>query len=740
MQSKDNHALLRSIGRLILITGLVTTAVNLLSKLGLRPGGVGLLVLGILVIYLVRIGRSTWAAQTMCWGLLCVSLMGAVVNSGIQSISWVALPIAAILGGWLLGKRSAYLLVAAGILCLLTIFLLQVNGYRFGVMVPPVVTVFTLITATVISLLTGMAAADSVARQIRRLSESEAALAHAQALAGVGSWSMDLSTHQSAWSTEAYRIFGLEPGTPVDRQLFLNYVHPDDLASVEACWEAVARGEPTYENTYRINVGQQLKWIRDVTEFVYDESGRLVSMFGAQQDITKQKEAQSKIEFLAHHDVLTGLPNRLMGVGRLQQAVAAAARHKNHVAVLYLDLDDFKYVNDRYGHGMGDLLLQSVSERLRACLRAEDTLCRLSGDEFMIILPRIDSDRMISNACERVVGDLLSPFNIDGVQVLCSVSIGVAIYPQNGNDDETLMRNADTALYEAKKQQQKGCYRFFEQHMNTTLVQYLETRDALRLALGRQEFELHYQPQVDLRTGRLNGVEALVRWHHPQRGLLLPTDFISVVETAGLIVPLGRWVLSEACRQAAKWHSQGLKFKSLAVNLSALQFSQGHVEQDVFTALRQSGLPPSMLELELTESTLLQYDHSVLDAVAHWQNLGIRLAIDDFGTGYSNLSHLKRLNADKLKIDRSFVTGLQHDQQDQAIVQSIIQIGHSLGLQTLAEGVEDPAVAAQLVRLGCDSAQGYYFGRPMSAAQFEVWMQDADFKPSNSLHALTLNG
>lgn len=720
IHSKEGQALLRRFGRLIVAVGLVLTMANLISEIGLRPGGILLVLLGAAIVALTRMGQYAWAAQAFCWGLLFVSVVGAFAGQGVSSVSWVALPIAAILSGWLLSGRAATLFVTAAIASLMVVLGIQVNGYSFTGVSSPVVVAFALIAATLVSVLVGRATAESYRFQLHRIRRSEAALAHAQALARIGSWTMDPFTRRAEWSTQARRIFGIESVALVEYAQFLELVEPDDVASVDAVWDGCKRGEATCENTYRIKVGQQVKWIRTIAQFVYDERGNLTEVFGTHQDVTEQHEAQAKIELLAYHDPLTGLPNRVLARERLEQALIASARDKYLVAVLYLDLDDFKYVNDRYGHNTGDTLLKAIAARVRSCLRAGDSLCRLSGDEFMVILPRIVSEHMITQVCARLVEDLEMPFEVDRVQMFCSFSIGVAVYPQSGSDCETLMRNADTALYEAKRQ--KGCYRFFEQEMNTALVHYLETRDCLRLALERGEFELYYQPQINLGTGRISGVEALVRWNSPERGLLLPQQFISIAETSGLIVPLGRWVLGEACRQAAAWQADAVPFHSMAINLSSLQFSQGQVEHDVSEALQESGLEPGLLELELTESTLLQYDHSVLDTVARWKAEGIRVAIDDFGTGYSNLSYLKRLNADKLKIDRSFVLDLIQSQKDRAIVQSIVQIGHSLGLHTSAEGVENAAVAALLLSLGCDSAQGYHYGRPMPALQFKQWL------------------
>ena len=459
------------------------------------------------------------------------------------------------------------------------------------------------------------------------------------------------------------------------------------------------------------------RWSEVVT-LIHQGGKALLHVVGT--DITEQKKAREQIEFLAYHDALTGLPNRVLGQDRLQQALEIAKRHRNGLAVLYLDLDKFKYVNDSYGHAVGDALLKSVALRLRLCLRAEDTVCRLSGDEFMAVLPEVQGYPEVSNLCTRVLSELGGPFELEGVQLFLSFSMGVALYPQDGSDSETLMLNADTALYEAKKAGQ-NLYRVFEPGMNVKLLHYVETCDALRLALKQQQFELHYQPQIDLRSGQLEGVEALVRWRRPGHGLIAPGAFIGVAEQSGLIVPIGRWILHEACRQAVAWQHAGLALGRVAVNLSAVQFRQGVVEQDVQSALEASGLDPSRLELELTESILLQPDELVMAVLAQWSALGIRLAIDDFGTGYSSLAYLKRMKVDKLKIDRSFITDLLHEDENQAIVQAVIQIARSLKIDTLAEGIEDPLVAEQLKALGCDGVQGHWYSKPLPAAELEQW-------------------
>ncbi len=440
------------------------------------------------------------------------------------------------------------------------------------------------------------------------------------------------------------------------------------------------------------------------------------------EDITQTKQIQARVDFLAFHDALTRLPNRVLGMDRLKQAVVAGLRHQRRFAVLYMDLDKFKYVNDTHGHTVGDALLQAVAQRLTHLLRAEDLLCRLSGDEFMIVLQDVGEQEDVVSVCEKVLTHLARPFDLEGVRLHTSFSIGIAIYPQDGPDAETLMRNADTAMYEAKLDG-RNTYRFFDQQMNAAMLRYVQTRDALRLALERQEFELHYQPQIELRSGKVVAVEALVRWNRPGHGLVAPCDFIPAAEESGLIVPLGRWVLNEACRQASTWRDGGWSNVVVAVNLSGAQFRHGHLEEHIFSALHDAGLEPACLELELTESILLLNVDTVMSSLRRLKSRGLRLSIDDFGTGYSSLSYLKRFRVDKLKIDQSFVRDILQDDEDRAIVQAVVQMARSLNLRTIAEGVEDVERAHMLEELGCDEGQGYLFAMPLPADAFKDWLR-----------------
>ena len=451
------------------------------------------------------------------------------------------------------------------------------------------------------------------------------------------------------------------------------------------------------------------------------------------QDLTEQKQAQERIANLIYHDALTGLPNRVLGQDQLQHALAAASRHHASLAVLYLDLDKFKYVNDTYGHAVGDRLLKEVAHRLSRELRAEDFLCRLSGDEFMLILTDLPGAAPVAPlvvACERLLAHLTAPYDLGTTQLFATFALGVAVYPQDGRDGETLMRNADTALHCAKQAGLRG-YCLFEPHMNQALTQYVQTREALHGALEQGEFELRYQPQVCLRTGRVVGVEALIRWRRRDAELLLPDTFIGAAEESGLIVPIGRWLLHEACRQAAAWQTAGLRDLTIAVNLSAVQFRRPEIMAEVLDALGASGLTPGLLELELTESLLLQNEAIVQQTVTRWKAQGIKLAIDDFGTGYSSLAYLKHFRVDKLKIDRSFIIDILQDEEARAIVQAMIQMARGLNLRTIAEGVEEAAVAEQLRVMGCDEAQGYLYSPPLAAEELWAWLRDRGGVPTD---------
>ena len=478
---------------------------------------------------------------------------------------------------------------------------------------------------------------------------------------------------------------------------------------------------PFRDFTYQLRARNgEMRWCSVSGKPVF-EDGVFTGYRGTGSDITERKLTEQRIEFLAYHDPLTGLPNRVLLEDRLEQTIAQAERSHHGLALVFMDLDNFKKINDSLGHATGDALLKEVAARLKRCVRDTDTISRQGGDEFVLVLGGLHGAEGSLPVLTKIMETLQEPFVCEGNELSTSASMGVALYPQDGNCFDILRKKADMAMYRAKEAG-RNTYRFFDEAMDEEAVEHLLMRSGLRRAIERGEFVLHYQPQVDIASGRVVGVEALLRWEHPEFGLVQPGRFIPVAEESGLIVPIGAWVIEEACRQAMVWRRAGLPDLVMAVNLSAAQFRRSGIEDTVAQALQRSGLVPALLELELTESILLQDVEQVLATVQRLKQLGVQLAIDDFGTGYSSLSYLKRFDIDKLKIDQSFIRDLASDPDDAAIVRAIIQMAHSLGLRAIAEGVETAQPLQQLRGFGCDEAQGYLYARPMPAAETERYL------------------
>ena len=441
--------------------------------------------------------------------------------------------------------------------------------------------------------------------------------------------------------------------------------------------------------------------------------GGLPASVGTVLDISAQKAAEQRIRELADYDVLTGLPNRRLLRERFEQLLASAEREKSEIAVVFLDLDHFKRVNDSLGHSVGDELLCQVARRLDSVVRRIDTLARLGGDEFIFAMPGFHT-AAAAEVARRLVEVFSRPFEVAGHELTVTPSLGISIYPHDGGDLETLLRNADTAMYRAKEMG-RNSFQFYSSEMNTTTLDRLLMESNLRRALVQNEFILHYQPLVNLETGLIIGVEALIRWLHPELGVIMPDRFIHVAEETGLINPIGDWVLCEACRQAKAWCDAGLPPICMAVNVAPVQFRQAGFVEMVAGALATSGLEAARLELELTERTVMHDADINMGTLSALHRMGVELSLDDFGTGYSSLAYLKRFPVGKLKIDRSFVNDLETDPDDWAIASTIVSMGRSLRMTVLAEGVEKVEQLALLRKMGCDMAQGYYFSRPMSA-------------------------
>ncbi|MGE5490653.1 MAG: EAL domain-containing protein [Actinomycetota bacterium] len=445
-----------------------------------------------------------------------------------------------------------------------------------------------------------------------------------------------------------------------------------------------------------------------------DESGAQHLVFI--KDLTERQTANKRIEELAYHDVLTGLPNRLLLGDRIDVALKSAAREDRSFAVLFIDLDHFKQINDSLGHAFGDRVLVTAAERIKACLRPVDTAARLGGDEFVLVLHDVDQPRAEMIA-RRILESLGHPVSLDNMTFALTCSIGIVLYPADGANADELIKNADTAMYQAKERGRAG-YRFYQRQMNVDLLARMRLDQAMRQALDRGHFKLHYQPQVDA-AGCIIGAEALIRWHDPELGQITPDQFIPIAEQTGFIVPIGEWVLGEAVKQAAKWRHKGIDL-TVAVNVSALQFQKPDFALSVARELRQQGLLPEALELELTESILIQDADDALLRLKALAQLGVRLSIDDFGTGYSSLAYLKNFPIHKLKIDRSFVRGLPDNGSDKAIVNAVINLGHTLSLDVIAEGVETADQRDFLDRAGCDQFQGFLFSPAVEAESFEA--------------------
>ncbi|WP_082411665.1 putative bifunctional diguanylate cyclase/phosphodiesterase [Methylogaea oryzae] len=452
-----------------------------------------------------------------------------------------------------------------------------------------------------------------------------------------------------------------------------------------------------------------------------DDAGGIGHYVAIFSDITERKQAEDRIQFLAHYDELTQLPNRNLTRDRIQQALLAADRGDTNMAVLFLDLDRFKFINDSLGHHVGDGLLQEVAKRVSGCLREVDTVGRLGGDEFLVVLPETDGDGA-AHVAQKILDTLADSAMIDGHPLTISSSIGVAIYPLDGTDIVTLMKNADSAMYHAK-QAGRGAYQFFNEEMNAAAHERLHLENGLRGALERGELELYYQ-QVDIKQRRVVGCEALLRWNHPKLGIVSPVRFIPVAEECGLIVPIGDWALREACRQMLEFQRSSGQNLVVAVNVSALQFTQRNFVDSVRQALDETGLTPQCLELELTESALMKDTDGALDTLKALSDMGVRLAVDDFGTGYSSLSYLKRFPINCLKIDKGFVRDLETDVDDAAIVNAVINLAHSLRLTVVGEGVETEGQLQFLLERGCEEAQGFYFDQPLRAEAFQTVLRN----------------
>jgi diguanylate cyclase (GGDEF)-like protein len=457
--------------------------------------------------------------------------------------------------------------------------------------------------------------------------------------------------------------------------------------------------------------------IEDSAAPIHDRRGQVIGAVIVFHDVSTARALSLRMSYLAQHDSLTDLPNRILFSDRLTEAIAMAHRYRRKLAVLYLDVDRFKHINDSLGHDIGDRLLQSMAARLHACVRGSDTVSRQGGDEFVVLLSEVTRVEDAAVSADKILLALGMPHRIDEHDLHLTVSIGIASYPDDGTEAEVLLKNADFAMYHAKESGRNN-YQFFKPEMNVRAVERQSLENVLRQAMERQEFVLYYQPKINLKTGAIIGAEALIRWRHPQRGLVPPAQFIPVAEECGFIVPIGRWVLREACHQARTWQLAGLTPIRLAINVSAVELRHKDFLAGVRSILTETGFDPRHVELELTESFLLQDSTSTAAVLQALKEMGVLLALDDFGTGYSSLGYLKRFPIDTLKIDQSFVRNITTDADDASIVSAVISMGKSLHMRVVAEGVETREQLAFLREQSCPYGQGYYFSQPLVGGEF----------------------
>ena len=518
-------------------------------------------------------------------------------------------------------------------------------------------------------------------------------------------------------SSGCLRVTGHHPGD----LLFNNRIAYGDLVTVEdRLWvhEAITcavRELRSFDLEYRIlHCDGSIRWVWERGTGVADDQGRPIAIEGIVQDITERRLHQVRIEHQANYDTLTGLANRSLLQDRLQQALLTAASSGQRLAVAFVDLDRFKFINDSLGHHVGDELLKAVAARLKTCVRECDTVARLGGDEFVLLINGHTGPEHVSQMMEKMLAAVAQPWVIQQGEFLISCSIGVALHPDDGEEALTLLKHADSAMYRAKDNGRNN-FQFFTRELNALMIEQLELETYLRRALERNQFVLRYQPRVNLATGQIVGAEALLRWRMPQRGTVAPMRFIGLAEETGLIVPIGKWVLQTACAQNKAWQDAGVPPIVVSVNVSPRQFRHESLVQTVAEVLRSTGLEPRYLELELTESMVMHDPPKLVAMLDELKELGVKIAVDDFGTGYSSLSYLKRFPVDRLKVDRSFVENMTTESDDATIVRTIIALGHNLGLKVVAEGVETAQQARALRAYQCDEAQGFLFARAVAS-------------------------
>lgn len=552
---------------------------------------------------------------------------------------------------------------------------------------------------------------------------SQARLEEAQRIAHLGSWDWNLLTGNVFWSNEVYRIFGLDSQTfDLNYDAFLAQIHPEDRFMVDEAVRKTLTEGSSYDIDHRIVCPDgSVRHVHEQGQVIYGEDGEPVRMSGTVLDVTARKrveltisEKNDHLNYLANYDSLTGLPNRYFFQNRLERAIGRAERSGDQLALLFLDLDLFKKVNDSLGHQVGDLLLQKVAKRLSGIFRSVDTVARFGGDEFVIILEQISSTENVARTAQKVLSALEQPFVIDEQFFYISASIGISLYSLNTDDVESLQKRADVAMHSAKDKGRNN-YQFYSSEMDDRAHELLLLENDLRRALENDQLLLHYQPQLDLSSKQIIGLEALVRWRHPDKGMISPADFIPLAEDTGLIIPIGEWILRKACAQSRALQEAGVPPLRMCVNISMRQFKAPGFPELVALILRETGIDSKLLELEITESIAMENVSETISRLTILKDMGVRLAIDDFGTGYSSLSYLKCLPITTIKIDKAFVDDILTDEYDSALVKAIQAVAQSLSLEVVVEGVETKEQMQVLCKLECKLMQGFLFSRPLPA-------------------------
>lgn len=574
-------------------------------------------------------------------------------------------------------------------------------------------------------------------RAFRESNENRQRLAKTQELAKIGNWELDLINNSFHCSSEALRLLGVsENERGINYKDFFRTIVAQERDKTQECIESAIKSNKSFSTNYRIILPDGIqRHILNRGEIYHDENGIAEKLLGAVQDVTQLKNAEEEIRLLAFFDGLTGLANRMLFMDRLDREITMSKRHGRTFALLFLDLDQFKRINDTFGHHIGDLLLKNVSETLKRCTRSTDTatgpaasddsdtlIARLGGDEFMLLISDIKEPENAAIVARRILYEMPETHDLEGHSISVTTSIGISIFPADGEDAEDLMKHADSAMYHVKETGRNN-YQFYKESLNAAVLERFSLEQDIKHAIEREEFVLYYQPQLELSSRKIIGAEALIRWIHPQKGLVPPDKFIPLAEESGLIVDINKWVIQTACRQNNQWREAGFTPIRIGVNLSGYQFASQNIIQIIQDALQEANLGAKNLEVEITENTLMHNTKETVRILEQMKDLKLRIALDDFGTGYSSLSYLTSFPVDIIKIDRSFIMGCTLHNKNRIIIKAIVAMGHSLGMKIVAEGIESEDQFDLLKEYGVDEGQGFHFSPPVAQDQFIKYLE-----------------